>query len=84
VRDLSDLINKRDIPLVGEFAPLVIQKQYLQITIQGDKVIGVGLDINVVGTGSTGWKGFEEALRNVKGKTAARSNAVKTKQSEPE
>jgi len=56
-------------PLSVRLVQCVIQKQYLQITTKGGKGVGGGPDVNVVGAGSTGWKGFEEALRNVKGKT---------------
>ncbi|KAF8424631.1 Sec1-like protein [Tirmania nivea] len=56
-------------PLSVRLVQCVIQKQYLQMTTKGSKGVGGGPDVNAVGAGSTGWKGFEEALRNVKGKT---------------
>lgn len=56
-------------PLSVRLVQCVIQKQYLQMTAKGGKGVGGAPDVNVVGAGSTGWKGFEEALRNVKGKT---------------
>lgn len=56
-------------PLSVRLVQCVIQKQYLQMSTKGGKSVGGGPEVNVVGAGSTGWKGYEEALRSVKGKT---------------
>jgi len=54
-------------PLSVRLVQCAIQKQYLQMTTKGGKAVaGV---VNVAGAGSPGWKGFEETLKNVKGKT---------------
>ena len=55
-------------PLSIRLVQCVIQRHYLQATIKGGKSVAGASDINS-GLGSTGWKGFEEVLRNVKGKT---------------
>jgi len=55
-------------PLSIRLVQCVIQRHYLQTTSKGGKGIAGGPDTNS-GLGSPGWKGFEEVLRNVKGKT---------------
>lgn len=52
-------------PLSIRLVQCVIQRHYLQTTSKGGKVMP---DTNS-SLGSPGWKGFEEVLRNVKGKT---------------
>ena len=59
-------------PLSARLVQCVIQKQHMQKIIKGGKGASGGPDASgthAVSSGSTGWKGFEEALRNVKGKT---------------
>lgn len=55
-------------PLSVRLVQCVIQKQYLQTTMKGGKG-GAGDSQNFPASGATGWKGFEEALKHVKGKT---------------
>lgn len=59
-------------PLSVRLVQCVIQKQFLHMVTKVAKSSNINLDSAAgpsVGPGSTGWKGFEEALRNVKGKT---------------
>lgn len=56
-------------PLSVRLVQCVIQKQYLQIATKGGKGVGGGPDISASHAIGNGWKGYEEALRNVKGKT---------------
>ncbi|KAF8477599.1 Sec1-like protein [Kalaharituber pfeilii] len=61
-------------PLSVRLIQCIIQKQYLQMSAKGGKAPGAGTGAEassgyLIGAGSTGWKGSEEALRHVKGKT---------------
>ncbi|KAI5786395.1 Sec1-like protein [Peziza echinospora] len=59
-------------PLSARLVQCIIQKQYMQRIIKGGKGAVGGPDLSTVvaaNTGILGWKGFEEALRQVKGKT---------------